>query len=473
MLSVQELDQLLPLLSDGELSFGEIGKGFREQFAERTGQFKAACSILMTLENEVSDFFTVGQMAASLYLLHDIHDGEDIKTHPFVEALLSMAERFSFRTSSKYHPPQMKRAMSTSEEKGDPGEVVSREQLHAFCSLRIIIALLSKSDAKLKTKKIKEFVNDTKNELSERVENNKTIEIKIPDELTQLHIAVKQPAVAAILGSGSFGFRSTLLDTRGRKLMEGALRGAEIVEAIGELKFFKPEFVRPLPELIRVDGLVWVDELEEPDLLWDPSMVKDLQEREKKIGQYEESEETDPSVLAMRGVLKKALKQNINHSEQVSFVQVLRSDPKIVYRLGMVPAKLPYLIEKNPDIAFEMLLRLMTSPQIAEYFSVIVKMDMSLHSMDVVNRLTTAVQLPEEFIHLYISNCIASCENIKDKYLQTRLVRLVCVFLQSLIRNKIINVKDLLIEVQAFCIEYSRIREAAGLFRLLKQLEFA
>ena len=151
--------------------------------------------------------------------------------------------------------------------------------------------------------------------------------------------------------------------------------------------------------------------------------------------------------------------------------QDVEEDPKLVFRCDLDPDVLPVLVENAPSAASEILRHLLPSPLGSAYLASLVSMTMSLHSMEVVNSLATSISLPADFVQSYISNCITSCNAIEDRHMQSRLVRLVCVFLQSLIRMGIVDMRHLIHEVQAFCIDHSRIREAAGLFRMLKQME--
>jgi hypothetical protein len=61
-------------------------------------------------------------------------------------------------------------------------------------------------------------------------------------------------------------------------------------------------------------------------------------------------------------------------------------------------------------VCAQILVRLIQLGRGKDYLPSLVSMEMSLHSMEVINRLSMAASLPAEFVHLYISNCIRSCQ---------------------------------------------------------------
>jgi len=431
-LSVKDLNQLLTVLDADNVAYQSV-EALASQLAVFNKQeyFKVGNALVMLLQN--SDLLpSPTQRLAAILLLYELFKPDQQNFHPFSSVFISLLNSEDSSATAKsdlpVHLPKL-----TQPEKIYLSQLIVNPQKEMYKkSLRQILNF----DSSIPPADITALQLSVTERLSEWSPLSKS---KIPAILSM-------PEVRLGIDS-SLPENSTL-----KKDTEALFSGNHpaVQQSIG------PEFVRLAPPMFGLDELVWLDPVGESD----------------HVIAY------DGTVCIQRGagsearrLISQAFTGSLTLLQQNRLLSELERDSRLVYHVGITPNKLPALVENNPLIAIEVLLRLMQSSQITEYLSVLVNMEMSLHSMEVVNRLTTAVELPTEFVHLYISNCISTCETIKDRYMQNRLVRLVCVFLQSLIRNKIINVQELFIEVQAFCIGFSRIREAAALFRLLKQLD--
>ncbi|KAL3655130.1 hypothetical protein CASFOL_000916 [Castilleja foliolosa] len=210
------------------------------------------------------------------------------------------------------------------------------------------------------------------------------------------------------------------------------------------LEGLTPQWIRPRPPRFPImDGeLLWLNPEINHELLWDYGMCADT---------IREAEVRDLIGKALRALLK-----------QVQQEQVLVEKELANYFQDVV---------KNDPIAAGVLTKLVNSPEMTEYFTVLENMGMTSRSVEVVNKLTAAIELPTGFLPTYIANGIRACLAIKDRHGKKKQVKFVCGVLRNLIGDKTINVHDIFIDVQIFCIEFSRIKVAAELFHLLQSLK--
>ena len=122
---------------------------------------------------------------------------------------------------------------------------------------------------------------------------------------------------------------------------------------------FRPQLIRPAPPLyLNEEELFWLNPTDYCDeditaFSLDPRMCQ------SKASSLSEA----------KRLMQLACKNALSLSQQTQLRGELERDPTLAHQLGLTPSALPDLVENNPLIAIEVLLKLMDSNQITDYFS--------------------------------------------------------------------------------------------------------
>jgi hypothetical protein len=199
--------------------------------------------------------------------------------------------------------------------------------------------------------------------------------------------------------------------------------------------------------------------------------------RTRKMPTLDDEEEEEKDIEYYKELFSSAFSSQMKPAQETELISFMQRSPASL-RGRLSPTKLVDLVHNNPHVATQSLLgeRLNNdNTQWDEYMGVLVDVrPVTVNSMEVVNGLLLEHSMDPHHLHAFIRNCITSCDGVNGRTSQSRLVRMVCVFVQKLIHTRVLDVSEngvdnaLLIDLRPFCIEFSRIKEATVLFKLLE-----
>ncbi|KMS94202.1 hypothetical protein BVRB_023780, partial [Beta vulgaris subsp. vulgaris] len=175
----------------------------------------------------------------------------------------------------------------------------------------------------------------------------------VPEDLADFEAAARQltTAAAALNPMKSIAISNSISSFQQPQRTTGnsiTVKGDEI-----PVPNLMPEFPRPSPRpshFIQDDfDHMWLDLYPHHELIWDYSKDSDVT-REAEVKQ----------------LMARAMEETLPVANLDTLLQLVKDDLKLIAQCELSPKRFPELVEKNPQIATEVLLNMMSSPKITE-----------------------------------------------------------------------------------------------------------
>ncbi|CAD5221587.1 unnamed protein product [Bursaphelenchus okinawaensis] len=190
----------------------------------------------------------------------------------------------------------------------------------------------------------------------------------------------------------------------------------------------------------------------------------------------------DDKTIAMQFFKRVTSGQSLHKTELQKLMTILEEDADIWRETDFDVPQFAKMIELHPELASECLLQehLRESPLLTKHLNVVLTMEISVQTMISVSRFMCQcdkqnLPIPTDFLNAYITYCIDTCQRASQNNPSAahRIVRMVCVFFQALLRLNNFNIKPRIAEIFNFATLFSSVKETTQLYQAITQLKNA
>ena len=383
MLSQADLSTLNEIVSDETKTFENISQSFQNSF-QKFEQFKVGLSLWIMIKQNL---LNLSQRLASFYIIYDMYKQEDSKTTPFIPLFLECLEKSNINIEKKMLKDLIE--FNTFQTK-----ITVKEYIEAGRNLENIN--IPESELKQywrmheshKEKCIPEnddfispvIYDNTEMDINNNNNNDVTLNINNPEKMPAFDISKMSPE---------------------------------------ELNFdnIEPNFLTYYPNSnsqFYNDEPMWILPTLKYDFIWDFTMA--------------------PIQDTLSNLLNKPMKNKPLNEEQFNFIiDTIEENPDILKEIGFKPANLFELIEKNANLATQILFKVANNDGFDDYLDMFLKTKWTINRFKVIILLIQKIDFPPQFITAYIKQIIKCYEEEAKEDEKKRLRKLISFFLINLL----------------------------------------